>query len=121
MVRWHQTLAAELGFRVGGMVGLSLAWLVGSDLYARVHSHPPAPATFGELGLCTILVALLVVGNALLCVGAGLWKMVPLPGQWAASQIERREFDALLYRDRTSSYEPVRAPSGERNTVARTR
>lgn len=100
MVRWHETLAARLGLRIGGIAVLSAAWFVGRVLYARVHSHPPAPAGWGELGLCAVLVVSLLIGNALLFVGAGLWRTVEIPGRWRAALIEPRQFDVLLYRDR---------------------
>ncbi|WP_232493290.1 hypothetical protein [Novosphingobium kaempferiae] len=99
MVRWHETLAAQLGLRFGGLAILSLAWLAGSALYGRVHAHPPAQASLTELALCAVFVLLLVIGNALLFVGPGLWKQVPLPGHWSGALIEPRQFDVLLHRD----------------------
>jgi len=99
MVRWHETLAARIGLRFGGIAILSLAWLVGSTLYGRVHAHLPAQASLTELALCAIFLLLVVTGNALLFVGPGLWKQVPLPGRWSGALIEPRQFDVLLYRD----------------------
>lgn len=100
MKRWHETVAARIGLRVGGLAVLSLAWVVGCDLYAQVHAHPPAPASMAELGRCAVLVLLLIAGNALLFVGAGLWRTVPLPGKWSAARIDPRDFDLLSFRDR---------------------
>ena len=96
MVRWHETLAAQFGLRTGGLAILSLAWVTGRALYDRVHVHPPSQATPAELGLCAVLVLLLVIGNALLFVGPGLWKHVAVPGRWSAALVEPRQFDVLL-------------------------
>jgi hypothetical protein len=85
MVRWHETRAAGVALRLGGAGLLAIAWLTGTALYARVHAHPPAPASMGELGLCTVLVLLLVAGAALLVVGPGLWRQVELPAAWSAA------------------------------------
>lgn len=103
MVRWHETLAAQIGLRAGGLAILSLAWMVGHALYDRVHAHPPSPASAAELGLCAIFVVLLVIGNALMVVGPGLWKQVSVPGCWSAALVEARKFDVLLYRDTPSA------------------
>ncbi|WP_404477375.1 hypothetical protein [Novosphingobium sp. BL-52-GroH] len=99
MVRWYETLAARVGLRIGGLAVLSAAWLAASRLYAQVHSHPPAAAGWSELGLCTLLVALAVVGSALFIVGPGLWKQVEIPSRWSAALVEPRQFDILLYGD----------------------
>lgn len=99
MVRWHETLAARFGLRIGGLAVLSAAWLAASTLHAQVHSHPPAAEGWYDLGLCTLLVVLAVVGSALLIVGPGLWKRVEIPSQWSAALVEPRQFDVLLYGD----------------------
>jgi hypothetical protein len=98
--RWHETLIARIALRLAGLGVLSLAWITGSDLYARVHAHPPAPASLSELALCAVLVLLLIVGNALVFVGAGLWKTVPLPANWSAARIDVRDFEVALFRNR---------------------
>ncbi|MEE4451060.1 hypothetical protein [Novosphingobium resinovorum] len=88
--------AAQIGLRALGAGILSGAWLVGAKLYAIVHAHPPSQASMGEWALCAVLVVLLVAGNALLFVGPGLWRQVPIPGRWSAALIEPRQFDVLL-------------------------
>lgn len=93
MAAWHETLAARLLLRLGGGALLSAAWLVGSLLYRSVHAHPPRAATPAELGLCALLLLLAVAGNALVFVGAGLWKQVSVPGRWSAGLIEPRLFE----------------------------
>ncbi|MBO9724800.1 MAG: hypothetical protein J7530_10520 [Novosphingobium sp.] len=93
MATWHETLAARLLLRLGGGTLLSAAWFVGSRLYSSVHAHPPRAATPAELGLCALLLLLLVTGNALLFVGAGLWQQVAVPGRWSAGLIEPRLFE----------------------------
>lgn len=94
MTCWHETLAARISLRGGGLAVVSLAWLVGASLYHRVHAHPPAQASLPELGLCAVLVVLLVVGGALLFVGAGLWKQVPRPRRWLGMAVEDARSDA---------------------------
>lgn len=93
MAEWHETLAARLGLRLGGGVLLSGAWFVGSLLCRSVHAHPPRAATPSELGLCALLLLLLMTGNALAFVGAGLWKQVAVPGRWSAGLTEPRLFE----------------------------
>lgn len=87
---WHQTLAARIGLRLGGMAVLSLAWLAGARLYAEVHAQPARAATPGELGLCAVVVGCLLAGNALLVVGPGLWARVRVPGRWFPEATARR-------------------------------
>jgi hypothetical protein len=96
MVKWHETLAAQFALRLAGAVVLSGAWWAGSSLYTRVHAHAPAPASLAELAICAVFVLLLIIGNALLFVGPGLWKQIEIPGRWSAVLIEPRQFDVLL-------------------------
>lgn len=98
MARWHQTFSAQIGLRFGGTAVLSLAWVTGSILYAKVHSHAPQEASLGELGLCAMLVVLGIVGSALLCVGPRLWKQVELPERRKATLVETYEFHPLSYQ-----------------------
>ncbi len=107
MVRWHETLAARVGLRAAGLAGLCAAWGVAGTLYARVHSHPPAQASLEELGLSTVLVLLLIVSNALLFAGAGLWKVVPVPGRRVTARTEPPVFEPLTGRE-TSLAEALR-------------
>lgn len=97
MAHWHETRAAQGGLRIAGAAVLTAAWATGSALYTHVHAHPPGAASLGELGLCALLVVSLVVGNALLFVGPGLWRRVEIP-RWNAALIEPRHFDTLLHR-----------------------
>lgn len=85
MIRWHETLAAQMGLRIGGLAVLTLAAMTVRVLYTRVHAHPPAPAGLADLGLCAIVVVLMVVGDALLFAGPALWKQVMVPGRWSAT------------------------------------
>lgn len=48
MKRWLDTVGCRIGLRLAGLAGLYLAWQVGDDLYARIHSHPSAPATLAS-------------------------------------------------------------------------
>lgn len=103
MVRWHKTLGAQLGLRASGVAILSLSWLIGTRLYRQVHSLPAHPGSIAEFGLCLVLVVLLVCGNALLFVGPGLWKQVPVPGRWSAALVGPRQFEVFHHAGRSSS------------------
>lgn len=96
MVIWHQTFAAQIGLRALGAGILYGATLVGSTLYTQIHSHSPREASLTELAFCALFVLLLVIGNALLFVGPGLWKEVEIPGRWSAVLIEPKPFDLFL-------------------------
>lgn len=104
MVKWHQTSAGQIALRMGGACILAGAYWTGLVLYARVHLHPAQQASVAELGLCLALAVLLVVGNALLFVGPGLWKQVELPARWHAALTESREFEIFPYRDSPNSH-----------------
>ena len=108
MGKWHETLAAQVGLRVGGLSILTGAWITGSTVYGYVHSHPSGDATIGELALCAVLVLLLIIGNALLVVGPGLWKQVEIPGPWNAALMDTGQFDVVPQLDRASSVGPAR-------------
>lgn len=111
MAAWHETLAARLLLRLGGGALLSAAWFVGSLLYSSVHAHPPRAATPAELGLCALLLLLLVTGNALAFVGAGLWKQVAVPGRWSAALIEPRLFELFRQEEAQSTEETEGFPA----------
>lgn len=81
MTKWHQTLVANIGLRLGGLASLCLAWSIGSALYREIHLHLPREASVGELALCTLLVASVLIGNALIVVGPDLWRQVEVPGR----------------------------------------
>lgn len=81
MSKWHETPAANLGLRVGGLFTLCLAVAIGITLYHQVHSHPVRDASLGELGLSTLFVLSMLTGAALLVVGPGLWKQIEVPGR----------------------------------------
>lgn len=90
VIDWHQTLAARVGLRLGGMAVLSLAWVAAAQLYAEVHAQPARAATPGELGLCAAVVCAMLAGNALLVIGPGLWARVCVPGRWFPQPTARR-------------------------------
>ncbi|MFT4056135.1 MAG: hypothetical protein QM681_16645 [Novosphingobium sp.] len=80
MIRWYETLAAQIGLRLGGLAILSLAWTTAIVLYRHEHAHALSQASLVELSLCAIFFGLHVVGHALLFAGPGLWKQVPVAG-----------------------------------------
>ncbi|KQM13393.1 hypothetical protein [Novosphingobium sp. Leaf2] len=98
MRKWYETLWARIGLRLTGLVILGAAWFTGKAAYVQVHSRASGPARLGDLALCAAVVALLIVGNALLTMGAGLWKQVEIPSRWSAVQVEARQFEVLLSR-----------------------
>lgn len=98
MRRWHETVWARIGLRLAGLLMLGSAWAIARAIYGQVHAGPSAAASLGELAECAVLVIMLIVGNALLMMGAGLWKQVEIPSRWSAAQSEARQFEMLLAR-----------------------
>ena len=121
MAEWHETLAARLGLRLGGIALLSAAWFTGSQLYRSVHAHPPRAATPAELGLCALLLLLVVSGNALAFVGAGLWKQVAVPGRWSAGLTEPRLFELVWQDEPAQTAESTKFASADTQAAGRAR
>lgn len=93
MAKWHETLAGRLGLRIGGLLPLGAAWLMGTYLYRSVHAEALHDASLAELGECTLMLLCLLVGCLLLFVGAGLWQRVEVPGRWTGALVEPRTFE----------------------------
>ncbi|WP_202408400.1 hypothetical protein [Novosphingobium silvae] len=93
MVNWHEKIAARIGLRLAGAVVLWTAWLSLTRLHALVHSHSPREPSSRELVLCSVVMLLLVLGNALLVFGSGLWKEVELPIRRGLSRAGEEQLD----------------------------
>jgi len=96
MGKWHQSRVADLALRSAGLCSLTLGWFIGLGLYHDVHAHRLHQASLGELGRCAILVVSVLAGNALLLVGARLWKQIEVPGRRSFRLPDGASFDRSL-------------------------
>lgn len=82
MTKWHETFAANLGLRVGGLALL----LIGASAAARLHHIALATAACDATSFMMLLSAIVFLcgsaGSALLFVGPGLWEKVPVSERW---------------------------------------
>ena len=82
MKKWHETRAANLGLRAGGLALLVL----GASLAVRLHDWALAPQVREAASLTMLLSAAVFLcgsaGSALLVVGPGLWESVEVSERW---------------------------------------
>ena len=82
MKKWHETLAANLGLRVGGLALLAVGWSV----VVRLHQMALTTSARDATSLMMLLAAIAFVcgsaGSALLFVGPGLWETVEVSERW---------------------------------------
>ena len=82
MTKWHETRAANLGLRTGGLALL----LLGSWVAVRLH-HLALTTSARDATSFTMLLAAIAflcgsAGSALLFVGPGLWDSVEVSERW---------------------------------------
>ena len=82
MTKWHETRAANLGLRTGGVALL----LLGSWVAVRLH-HIALTTSARDATSFTMLLAAIAflcgsAGSALLFVGPGLWDSVEVSERW---------------------------------------
>ncbi|NIJ37189.1 hypothetical protein FHR22_001873 [Sphingopyxis panaciterrae] len=82
MKKWHETPAANLGLRAGGIALLILGWTVAVRLHQLALATPPRDASFFMMLLCAIVFLCGSAGSALLFVGPGLWETVEVSERW---------------------------------------
>ena len=82
MTKWHETLAANLGLRVGGLALLILGWSVAVRLHQLALTTSPRDATSFTMLLAAIVFLCGSAGSALLFVGPGLWETVEVSERW---------------------------------------
>ena len=82
MKKWHETVAANLCLRAGGLVLLAICW----SIAARLHPVPPGALARDATSLLMLLSAMAFLcgsaGSALLFVGPGLWETVEVSERW---------------------------------------
>src|SRR5690349_7175260 len=76
MTRWHETITANIGLRVGGIVLLILARVQAWRLHHIVQMNFSGQATPLLILLAAMTFLSASIGCALLFVGPGLWRRV---------------------------------------------
>lgn len=82
MMKWHETLGANLGLRSGGIALLTLGWSVAVRLHQMAIASSARDATSSMMLLSAIVFICGSAGNALLIVGPGLWETVEVAERW---------------------------------------
>ncbi|WP_428630198.1 hypothetical protein [Sphingopyxis sp.] len=82
MKKWHETLAANLGLRVGGLALLAVGWLAAVRLHQMALTTSARDATSFMMLLSAIVFICGSAGSALLFVGPGLWETVEVSERW---------------------------------------
>lgn len=82
MKYWHETLAANLGLRAGGLVLLAIGASVAVRLHHIALATSPRDATSFMMLLSAIVFLCGSAGAALLFVGPGLWERVEVSERW---------------------------------------
>lgn len=87
MKKWHETFAASLGLRAGGIALLILGWSVAVRLHQMALATSPREASSLMLLLSAIVFICGSAGSALLFVGPGLWESVEISERWRSLPI----------------------------------
>lgn len=83
MTIWHERRGADLFLRLGGMLLLGSACLLGTLLASLVRSHAPHDATPREILIGMLMFAAGCLGSAALTLGKHLLDKVQVSGRWA--------------------------------------
>ncbi|HEX2814074.1 MAG TPA: hypothetical protein VHO04_15460 [Sphingopyxis sp.] len=82
MRKWHETHAADLGLRTGGLALLAIGWPVAVRLNDLALATSARDATFFMMLLAAAVFLCGSAGSALLFVGPGLWETVEVSERW---------------------------------------
>jgi hypothetical protein len=82
MKKWHETLAANLGLRLGGIMLFVIGWSAADRLHGIALTTSARDATSSMIMLAAIIFICGSVGSALLFVGPGLWDSVEVSERW---------------------------------------
>lgn len=97
MKKWHETRAANLGLRAGGLVLLAVCW----SIAARLHPVPTGASARDAMSLLMLLSGIAFLcgsaGSALLFVGPGLWETVEVSERWRRLPADREWRTARKY------------------------
>ncbi len=99
MKKWHETLAANLGLRAGGVALLVLGWSVALRLHQMALATSPRETTSFMMLLSAIVFLCGSAGSALLFVGPGLWETVEVSERWRRLPMSSFESPDGLDRD----------------------
>lgn len=101
MKQWHESPAANIGLRSGGIALIAVGWLVAVRLH---HIALATPARDHNSSLMLLLAAIVFLcgsaGSALLFVGPGLWESVEVSERWRRLPARGYEASAALETDR---------------------
>lgn len=98
MKQWHESLAANIGLRAGGVALLGIGWSVAARLHQIALATPARDNSSFMMLLAAIVFICGSAGSALLFVGPGLWERVEVSERWR--RLPWRDFDAPAYIDR---------------------
>ena len=82
MKRWQETLAANLGLRIGGIVLFAIGWSAAFRLHHLALTTTARDATSFTMLLAAATFICGSAGSALLFVGPGLWETVQVSERW---------------------------------------
>ncbi|MCW0196703.1 hypothetical protein [Sphingopyxis sp.] len=82
MRKWQETLAANLGLRIGGLALLVIGWLAAVRLHGLALAAPARDATSFMMLLAAAAFLCESAGSALLFVGPGLWEAAEVSERW---------------------------------------
>ncbi|WP_156416979.1 hypothetical protein [Sphingopyxis sp. H050] len=98
MKNWHQTLAANVGLRAGGMLLLGFGWAVAMRLHHMALGAPVREAAPLTLALSAATFLCGSAGSALLLIGPGLWETVEVSERWRRLPMPVPESSSQLHR-----------------------
>lgn len=82
MKKWHETRAANLGLRIGGVVLFVIGWSAAVRLHGLMLATTARDATSFMMLLAAIIFICGSAGGALLFIGPGLWETVEVSDRW---------------------------------------
>ena len=91
MSKWHETIAAKIGLRLGGLGLLALGWVIGRSLAHLVDQGGLQAITSTEFVEGATLFLSGSAGSALLLFGSGLWKEVRIAERWVTQDSSRSD------------------------------
>lgn len=99
MKKWHETLAANVGLRVGGLALLAISWSVAARMHQMALTTSARDATSFMMLLAAIVFICGSAGSALLFVGPGLWETVEVSERWRRLPTSDFVSPTILERD----------------------
>lgn len=82
MKSWHQTLAANVGLRIGGVLMLGVGWVVTARLHHLALRMPLNDTASMRMLLAAAAFICWSAGSLLLLVGPKLWEPVDVSERW---------------------------------------